>query len=576
MLFEKAKEYAMSVIDGTGLNSIEEANGKEITTPEVCMQCKWFLEDLEKQKDDDFPYYFNTEILEGIEELLKLMNFATGIDGITDKTIYEGLSNRQCFFYANIFGWRFKNEPFRFRYRNVDLYIPRKNAKTFDAGVIVLLLMLLEDDYSEFYSICLDRELAGEIKKAISQIVEVSPSINKYFKIPKTLSGKVTCNITKATYQARTSEANRNNSVRGAAIIADEFGAMKDKKNYNALKSGQRSVKNPLSIILTTAYAEDRSPMLEELDYLKKIYKGLEFDDRLFALVYYASENHLWDEVGLYMSNPLRLEQNYQEIRDARRLALAKPEDREEYLTKSMNHFVPKNSGSAFIDIEKFRLCKNDKEFNWSNKTVYGGLDLALSGDNVSFTILCYENGKVYSKSWAFIPEDRIAEKNKLERTDYYKFIDNKWCYACGDEIISYAYVEDFIYNLQEKIGIKYHSIGYDVAFCRSTAEKLSAKGITMVQVKQNHLILNSPIKLLKEMIIQKNFLYEENLLYEINFQNAKLKENLDSGLLYINKKANTGKIDMAISTVNAMYLVEQNEILNTKKPFGVQTIKIK
>ena len=42
MLLEKAKKYAQDCI-----------NGKEITTFEVKTQCKWFLEDLEKQ---NFPY----------------------------------------------------------------------------------------------------------------------------------------------------------------------------------------------------------------------------------------------------------------------------------------------------------------------------------------------------------------------------------------------------------------------------------------------------------------------------------------------------------------------------------------
>lgn len=575
MLFEKAKEYAMSVIDGSNLKTIDEANGKEIATFEVVKQCEWFLADLEKQKKDDFPYFFNEDFLEGIESILQCMNFATGIDGITEKTIYDGLVPFQCFYLVNIFGWRFKNEPYRYRYRQVDLFIARKCSKSFLAALIIIILMLTEDDYSKFYSICLDRSLAGEIKDAIKEIIDVSPNLNKYFKVPKSLSGKIECLITKSIFQARTSEANRNNAVKPSCFIADEFAAMKDNKNFNALKSGQRSVKNPLTIICTTAYEEDKSPMLEELDYLKKIYRGLEFDDRLFALVYYASENHLFDEIGIHMANPLRIEKNYQEIRDARKNAIAKPTERDEYLTKSMNHFVPKNSGTAFIDIQKLRQCKLEKPFNWKGKTVYGGLDLALTRDNVAFSILCYENGKVYSKSWAFIPSERIDEKNKVERTDYYRFIDKKWCYACGDEIVGYSFIEGFIMNLEKNMGVKIHSIGYDVANGRSTAEKLSNAGIKMVQVKQQHLVLHSPIKLLQEMIYQKNFYYDENLLYEINFQNAKVKP-ADSGLMYVEKKAANGKIDMFMSTIDAMYLVEQNEILDNKPSFGVQVIKFK
>ena len=86
MLLEKAKEYAQDCI-----------SGKEITTFEVKMQCKWFLEDLEKQNNDYYPYYFDTKQIGITEGILKLLNFATGLH-IVGKSIYEGLENFQAFF----------------------------------------------------------------------------------------------------------------------------------------------------------------------------------------------------------------------------------------------------------------------------------------------------------------------------------------------------------------------------------------------------------------------------------------------------------------------------------------------
>lgn len=85
MLLEKAKQYAQDCI-----------SGKEITTFEVKMQCKWFLEDLEKQNNDYYPYYLDTKQIGIIEGILKLLNFATGLH-IVGKSIYEGLENFQAF-----------------------------------------------------------------------------------------------------------------------------------------------------------------------------------------------------------------------------------------------------------------------------------------------------------------------------------------------------------------------------------------------------------------------------------------------------------------------------------------------
>lgn len=550
MLLEKSEKYAKNCI-----------SGKEITTFEVKKQCEWFLEDIEKQNNDYYPYYFDTKQIEIIEGVLKLLNFATGLH-IVGKSVYEGLEDFQAFFIANVFGWRYKSDSRKFRYREVDLFIPRKNSKTFLAALIITILMLTEDEYSEFYSICLDRDLAGEVKKAISQILNASPSVLEYFNIPKTLSGRMECTLTHSFYQPRTAEANRNNSIRPSAFIADEYGAMKDNANVEAMRSGQLSVRNPLMFKLTTAYAEDKSIMLDELEYLKKIYKGLEADDRLFALVYYATEEHLWDDIGLQMANPLRIEENYEEIRRARKNALAKPCERTEFLTKNMNYFMPSNSGEEFITIDKLRLCKNTRGiFDWNGKDVYVGIDLAMTNDNTAVSMVTIEDDMIFAKSWAFIPAEKIEEKNRRERTNYRRFIEEGSCFACGDEVVSYEFIENFIMNIERKYGVHIVQIAYDRYNCISTANKLESVGYQTVEVKQHSTILHMPTKWLQEHILQRKFSYDGDRLYEINFQNARCVEdnNLNK---YVSKKKSNGKVDMVMSTIDALYLLQQ-EILN-------------
>ena len=525
MLYEKAVRYAENVIQG-----------KELTTPEVKKQCEWFLRDLARQKNEEYPYYYDMDVSVKVEKLLQIMNFATGL-GVVGKSIYDGLEDFQAFFLANVFCWRYKTEPDKFRYRECILFIPRKNAKTFICALIIIILMLTEDNYSEFYSICLDRDLAGEVKKAIKQIIEASPALEKYFKIPKTLSGRVECTITRSFYQPRTSQANSNNAIRPSAFIADECGAFKDNSNIAAMQSGQLSVRNPLMFKLTTAYAEDQSIMLDELDYLKKVYKELEVDERLFALLYYAPEEHLWDDIGLEMANPLRIETNYEEIRNNRKKALAKPSERVEFLTKHMNYFMPSNSGEEYITLDQLRKCINLRgNFDWREKDVYLGLDLALSNDNVSVSMVTVEDDVIFAKSWAFVPTDRIPEKNRMERTDYNRFIQEGSCFSCGEEVISYAYVEKFICEIEEKFGVNIIQIGYDRWNCVSTAGKLEEAGYTTVEVKQHSSVLHAPTKLLQESILEKKFSYDGSKLYEINFQNARCVEdnNLNK---YVNKK---------------------------------------
>ncbi len=556
-LVDRAKRYANDVI-----------SGKEIAPKEVRKQCKWFLRDLGKQKKEDYPYYFDVEQLEVVEGILKLLNFATGLN-VVGKSIFEGLADFQAFFIANIFGWRFKDNPEKFRYRDITLFIPRKNAKTFIAAVVFIILMLTEDDYSEFYSICLDRELAGMVKKAMTQIIESSPAITSHFKISTTLNGKITCKLTNSFYQARTAESSRNNSIMPSAFIADEIGAFKDYKNINAMKSGQLNVRNPIRINLTTAYAEDKSIMLEELEYIRKVFNELIEDERMFALLYYAEKEHLWDDTGLYQANPLRIKENYNEIRDNRAKALEKPGEREEYLCKHMNYFLPSNSGEAFIKIEDLRKCKIDS-FNWSGRQVWLGLDLAQTTDNCGLAMVTEEDGNIIANAIGFIPSERIEEKSKLEKEDYRYYISQKWCYDCGDFVVDYGFIEDMILSIEEKYNVTVMGIGYDRYNALSTAQKLESEGHKTVEVKQHSSVLHPATKLLKEQILSKRFRYTENKLLEVNFQNAKVVEDNNKNI-YVNKKKSTGKIDLVAAMINAIYLLQLDVIFNPDMDWAIQ-----
>lgn len=550
MLLENAIRYAKNV-----------KSGKEITTPEVKIECEKFLVNLKKQHKKNYEYYFDEDVISIIDDLLSVMNMATGI-GVVGKPISECLHDFQCFFLANVFGWRLKKDSQVFKHKEIILFIPRKNAKTFICALAFIILMMTEPKYSKFYSICLDRELAGLIKGTIVEIINSSPQIAPYFKLSKTLSSPIECTLTGSIYQARTSEANRNNGIQPSAFISDEHGAMKDNSNVSAMKSGQLSVRNPLIFKITTAYAEDKSIMLDELDYLKKIYSGTEKDNRLFALLYYADEKNLWTEKGLYMSNPLRIEQNYDEIRRNREKALAKDSEKEEYLTKHMNHFLPSNSGEAYIDINKLKECVVNK-LDFRGRDVYVGIDLAMSTDNVGVTVVALEDDDktILFESWAFIPRDKIEDKSRKERTNYRQHISKGNCFACGESVIDYGFVEKFVLNIEEELECNVVSIGYDRWNAISSVQKFEENGYSTVEIGQHSRFLHPVVKLLEEKILNKEIKFTDNNLLIQNFQNAKLVEDTNRNK-YISRKKSTGKIDMVMAGLNALYLLNDRELL--------------
>ncbi len=546
-MLKKAIRYANQVVSGV-----------EITTKEVKRQCKWFLRDLKKQEAEGYPYYLDTNEINKIQGIFSLLFFATGL-GVIGKSILEGLEDFQAFFLVNIFGWRFKDNKEKYRYRDVVLFIPRKNAKTFICALILIILMLTEDEYSEFYSICLDRELAGKVKEMMTQIIQASPAIEKYFKLSNTLSGKIICKLTNSYYQARTAEANRNNSIRPSAFIADEIGAFRDNKNIAAMKSGQLSVRNPLRFKITTAYAETESIMIEELDYIRKVYDEILEDDRLFALLYYAEEGHEWDDVGLQQANPLRISENYQEIKDNRKTALEKPSERSEFLTKHMNIFVNDIKEDPYIIFDRWKKCEI-KKIDLKGKEVAVGVDLSLTTDLTAVDIIYEEGGKYYIKAHAFLPENSLDTRR--EKIDYRQMEKLGCCTITKGDIVDYNVVEEYIRSIEEAYGCRVKVIVSDPYNAVQMMQSL-AEDYEVVLIKQTYGNLSPSLKSFRNDVYLGNVFYEENKLLDWNMSNATTvtgRTTDDILLAKVNK--NKHRIDLVVAAIfgySQIYLVNRD-----------------
>ena len=72
------------------------------------------------------------------------------------------------------------------------------------------------------------------------------------------------------------------------------------------------------------------------------------------------------------------------------------------------------------------------------------------------------------------------------------------------------------------------------------------------------------------EKILDRKFRSEENKLLEINFQNARCTYDTNKNL-YVTKKKSTGKVDMVVSLINAIYLLQQDCLFN-QMDFVIQT----
>ena len=195
-----------------------------------------------------------------------------------------------------------------------------------------------------------------------------------------------------------------------------------------------------------------------------------------------------------------------------------------------------------------------------------------MTEDNVSVDMKTYEgdtkdDAVLYTRTVGFIPAGRIAQKSKKEGVDYNALIRSGCCISCGDEVIDYTAVEDYIMTLEDKLGVEIQQIGYDRWNALSSVQKFEKAGYTCVEIKQHSSVLHSPTKWLKECILSGRYQYDENQMLEINFQNARCTEDTNKNK-YVNKKKSGDKVDQVVGNINSTYLIEQELLYGTSEYF--------
>ena len=539
-------------------------------------------------KGDDPEFCINLGTLKTINKLLKLMVMPKGLKA--GQSIYDASVGYQWLFYIATLCVVYRDDEKRRRYETALLEIARKNFKTYTIAVLFLLLFFLDPKFSKFFSVAPDGTLSREVKAAIEEIIKASPALRpeeepeRYFKI----------RLNDITYKAKDSQyipLNYSNSrLDGrlpSAFLVDEAGALPNPYAIQAMRSGQLTIRNKLGVIISTKYPRTQNPFEDEVGYAKKVLSGTIQDKTLFALLYEPDNTKDWmtDDTVLKHANPAAMEipEIWEDLLKKRARAIEVEAERENFLCKHCNITYQGLGTECYIAIDDVRACKADGKLDWSDMSVYLGVDLSMSNDNCSVAMAGLDDhDRIQAEVIAFVPEDRIEEKNAAEHIDYRLFIEACKCVACGGRIVDYGVIEDFVFDIEEKYGVTVVGIAYDRFNAMSSAQrwergrearngKHEHDGYQTVVVRQHSDTLHPPTKLLHEMITERRFVYEENQLLEINFENARCTFDTNQNR-YVNKKRSIGKVDMVVALINAVYLLQQNEYLSDGEDWVCQS----
>lgn len=521
--------------------------------------------------DEDPEYCVYWELVDKIDDILRVVRMPAGV--AVGQPFYDCLD---CYQWLCIIGTLavVRRDDMRTRKTEIMiLEIGRKNGKTLIIALLFILLFLLEPKFSQFFSVAPDGALSRLVMDEIKRIITYNEEVFTFKCKPafRLLKDEIRFLPKSSIYKPLNYANGRLDGRLPSVWLCDEAGALPNNYAIEAMRSGQITVPNKLGFIISTKYDKANNPFEDEIQYAKDVLDGIKQDEHLFALLYEPDDPKGWetDDKVIADANPLakRIPMVWDELKEKRKQAIDSPAKRANFLLKHCNITYSGIDTESYIDIGRLRMCKTDC-IDWSGRTIWVGVDMAMSNDNCAVMWCAEADGTVYIGGKVFFPEGRMDEKSRAERVDYRLYCEQGYAIACGDRTVDYGVIEQYVLDLQRNLGAEIASIGFDRYNCLSSAQKWDAAEYNVVDVKQHSSVLHPATKLLSELIEDGKVRYEENPLLEINFQNARCQYDTNLNR-YVNKKKSNGKVDMVAALLNAVYLMQQDIYIGDSLDWG-------
>ena len=550
------KDYAEKVISG------EILAGKK-----VILAAKRFINDLERQEDDDFEYYFDNE------RANKVIGFMEILPDPKTMQAYP-LADFQRFIIGNMYGWWRKDDNSKRRFRKGMLSMARKNGKSILISGVALYEFLLGNSPAfsrQIFCTANDKKQANivftMIKKRLNSLRSRDGDTKRGTKVVR----DEIRNLDDYSYvRALSKDTGTVDGFEPHIGILDEYAASKTTEMMELLESGQALLDNSLIMIISTAGFDLNAPMhTVEYPYATKVLKGDIVDDTYFA---YIAEQDSVDEVedpkNWIKSNPIlavdTLNDQVNGYLQKRWTEAKEKGTKNAVLVKNFNMWRQAEEDS-YMDVETWEEAEV-KPIDITGQRVWFGIDVGKSSDLYAISWLIPQEGYWYADSYAFVATKYgLDAKIKADRLDYRRLQDLGQCEITELEsgVIDvervYQWLDDFI----KQNDLDVQAICFDPAQYGSLLTQIEKNHPEweQISIRQGTLTLSMPTKQFRDDVLDRRIKHPNNEILSGAIANAVLKSDNNGVRIDKNKYAN--KIDALDALLDAYAVCFREDIDN-------------
>lgn len=538
-------------------------SGKILSGTYTKKAVKRFLEDIKRQKDEDFLYVYKPEYA------YEVIDFAESliIPDIQTEDKRLRLLPWMKFIYANIFGWRYKHDENKRRFRSGYVEVARKSGKTTGILFPFILWDFLDTDAAESYFVSKDGGQSSTIFKELLYIIKENKELREV--ISETTSAITYQNSRIAFFS---SESAGIDSYKNSMSVIDEFHAYDNNRVITAFRYGGRARINNLVMIITSAGNDVSRPCYDENQKCKKILNKTIVDETYFGIIYSYDEDDDWkDSKKLIKSNPslgtfLTEDVLLNDLQDA----LNTPSHQNDYKSKTCGIWT--SGTSSWIPIHKWQRNNNIKinEEDLLGHDTVAAIDLSSVRDFSAYTLYFKtEDNLYYAKHKFYIPESQVIEKSKSDNINIIGWIQNGYVIATPGETVDYDFIFEDILKDSKKYNIK--EIAYDKWHSNKLIDRLDSElyNITTVKYDQS-LKAMSPATKKYEQAIYNGKIIDNNPVMLWMIGNVVIKPDVNGNYKPLKEYSSSSKrIDGVITSIMAFDRFVENE--NVKREYTLE-----
>ena len=522
------------------------------------LACRRHLKDLERQRSEDFPYYWDPEAAERILTYAETLTIAEGIEPRPVVLIPSQVFDLGC-----TFGWKKTTNDcrrFRRRYKSV----ARQNGKTFENGIMGPYIAGFSGyQHGKLFTVATKQRQARLAWEEMAKFIRVDPDLKELFGI-KDYKNLIEALNTGCTIEALSKEAGLDDGFRSIFCSVDEIHQHPNNKVYKALYNGTRSLPETLISMITTRGDKLNSFCYEMDSYAINVLRGLSTAEDFFIDIYCLDpDDDIWDERNWIKANPFlcldeermnTLRQDAQTARDMGGMELA------DFLTKSLNMWV-KNTDTQYVDPEAWRACGSDRTLADIVAAGYRdcnvGLDCSSGGDLTTLALEFDLGVKYYIHSHSFMPRGRFEEHQETDLAPYQTWEQAGLITVTGGEtdyMNDYSFIISYLRELRERYGLNFLGIGVDPHNAAGIMQDLESFGCPVVTITQSARNLNDATVAMQLLIKSGQVEYDRaNELLTWSMVNAAIVRN-SFGEIKIDKKpgARFKRIDPADAVIDS------------------------